>query len=185
MAKGPQEAGTEAQADEIFPLVKAQCEGIDPQAILEYGCGYGRMTRRLRGLFPDAQIMCVDMAIACIEAMQAQELPGVELVHGHRIPDRKGYIDLIFTCQVLQHITDEHIFHQAMKQFDKALRPGGVILMFENVFNTKADHMADRPAAEYADALGDGYDTAIVAELELSGQRHVLICGRKAADDGE
>lgn len=181
MANGPLQAGTEDQASEIWQKIKGQFEGMVPLVILEYGCGYGRMTARLRKLFPDAKIFCQDIAPDCIDAVQALELPGVETVHGHKVPDIDA--DLIFCCQVLQHVTDESIFNQAIKGFAKILQPGGTVLLFENCHDTKAMHMADRPAESYIAALqAAGLDAEPIGSMVLNGQTHWFIFGRKAGN---
>ncbi|MFA5387964.1 MAG: class I SAM-dependent methyltransferase [Candidatus Paceibacterota bacterium] len=183
MAKGPLQAGTEEQAEEIWKKIKGQFEGIDPHAILEFGCGYGRMTKRLRRVFPDAHITCQDLSQDAVDAVDALGLDNVKTICGHKMLVPVTPVDLIFTCQVLQHVTDDDIFNKIMKGFEKALAAGGTILLFENCHETEADHMSDRPAESYVAALqAAGLEAATIGDMVLNGQTHCFIIGRKAGN---
>ena len=178
MAKGPSQAGTERQADEIWKFVVQEMEDIEPKAILEYGCGYGRMTARLRARWPDAKMTCTDISVDAIKSTK-QKFPdrAIRFINSHIIP-KNVRVDLIFTCQVLQHVTDREIFEGTMASFSRALKPDGSIVIFENVHETFAEHMRDAPEDDYIKQLPDLH-WRHCGTLILGLQAHALMVGRR------
>jgi trans-aconitate methyltransferase len=179
MAKGPSQGGTERQADEIWKFISQETEGIEAQSILEYGCGYGRMTARLLARWPEAKITCMDISADAIKSAK-QKFPNrnIRFINSHKIPWNVR-ADLVFTCQVLQHVTDPEIFAETMAAFSRALKPGGAIVVFENVHQTLAEHMRDAPAEDYTMHLPD-LNWRQCGALVLGLQAHALIIGRKS-----
>jgi 2-polyprenyl-3-methyl-5-hydroxy-6-metoxy-1,4-benzoquinol methylase len=99
-----QNSGQEAAA-EIESLCKIF--GNSPiQAILDWGCGVGRVTRHLADYFPDASITGIDVNPTSIEWLQ-KNIQGIEWLQSSTNPSSEtisGKYDLIIALSVLTHL---------------------------------------------------------------------------------
>jgi malonyl-CoA O-methyltransferase len=69
---------------------------VDPQLIVDAGCGTGRGTQWLRTRYADARICAVDASQAMLEAA-GKQAPGAELIHcdATALPLEQGSVDLL------------------------------------------------------------------------------------------
>jgi 2-polyprenyl-3-methyl-5-hydroxy-6-metoxy-1,4-benzoquinol methylase len=99
-----QNSGQEAAA-EIESLCKIF--GNSPiQAILDWGCGVGRVTRHLPDYFPGAKITGADVNPSCIQWLQ-NYIQGIEWIQSSNVPfveTVSGQYDLIIALSVLTHL---------------------------------------------------------------------------------
>jgi 2-polyprenyl-3-methyl-5-hydroxy-6-metoxy-1,4-benzoquinol methylase len=99
-----QNSGQEAAA-EIESLCKIF--GNSPiQAILDWGCGVGRVTRHLPDYFPGAKITGADVNPYCIQWLQ-NYIQGIEWIQSSNVPfveTVSGQYDLIIALSVLTHL---------------------------------------------------------------------------------
>lgn len=93
-----------------------------PARILELGCGTGALTRRLRALFPAAQITAIDLSPAMI-ARAAGAVPDVDYrVMNAEYPELDGAFDLICSSFCIQWFADRT---GAFARLAALLAPGG------------------------------------------------------------
>jgi SAM-dependent methyltransferase len=113
-------------------------------AILEIGCSSGFMLKAIVAAFPSAFIMGADVVRAPLLRL-AEELPTVPLLRFDllRCPLPPGVFDAIVILNVLEHIEEDVA---AMKQLNRLLKPGGVVI-------------AEVPAGP---KLYDAYDEALM-----------------------
>jgi ubiquinone/menaquinone biosynthesis C-methylase UbiE len=52
----------------VLETVVAEVPGLDPEVVLDVGCGTGRLLRRAANLWPEAQLVGVDPASGMIES---------------------------------------------------------------------------------------------------------------------
>lgn len=120
-------------AEQRIRWVKHRLDGlrIDPQRILDFGCGTGSAAPYFRQLFPEAQLVGTDVSARSIE--EARKLHAATGAHFDQHP---GYrpdppFDLVFCNGVFHHIPpDERA--AALHYIRGALRPGGVFAFWEN-----------------------------------------------------
>jgi trans-aconitate methyltransferase len=179
MARGPQEVSfngrdEERQGEAIWEFVEPYIKSLRPNSILDFGCGYGRMMRRLRALWTNAEIYGVDLCQEALSSIQQNWRDKNPPKLSTSIPDRLSF-DLIFDCMALQHITDEIAFENAVIDFYR-LEIGGVLALFENVAQPKADHVRDMSMVDYMN-LWPGMTWTAAGILRLNGQAHSLIIG--------
>lgn len=185
MAKGPDEAGFNgrdavAQGDAIWEFIRPHIAGFSPRSVFEFGCGYGRMLRKLYSLWQTAAFSGADLSGtalgATLETWPDPAFPPLLCV-GSSLP---GPVDLIFTCLALQHVTDDEMFSGVVEDFRKNLRPGGHLVLFENVCKHGADHLRDMSSQSYMDLWPElewiKYDQLLILNLQV----HALLIGRKA-----
>ena len=98
-----------------------------PRAILDFGCGYGRVFRWLRAAYPSSHFVCADIdsnALAFIsETFQAETFPCSEDLSDLRI---ELEFDLIWIGSLFTHI-DEQSCNDLISSLVRLLRPGGIL----------------------------------------------------------
>lgn len=123
----------QAQANALAPFIQPT------DAVLDLGCGIGRVTRYVAPLC--REIWGVDVSETMLRYARARlaELPNVRLARGDgaslpaEIPD--GGIDFAYSLLTLQHVEREHAF-MLLRDVRRALRPGGVAyLTFPNLLS--------------------------------------------------
>jgi len=106
--------------------------GVTPspgQAVLEIGCGVGRMTRRLAQLF--RRVIAVDVSEEMLRRCRDNlaGFPNVDYrqVAGDGTLDGvgDGEVDLVFSYLTLQHVTTPSAQLRYLQESARALRPGG------------------------------------------------------------
>ncbi len=133
MARGPREAGTERNADEVWDFITGWLEKDEPRSILEFGCAYGRMLRRIQARWPKAKLYGVDLSKAALDHLEANWQGNSPRLFNQSSPPLHLRVDMIFTCTVLQHVTDDEILAKIANGFGRILKPGAILVLFENV----------------------------------------------------
>ena len=100
-------------------------------SILDYGCGYGRVARYLRAMFPRARIAGTDFIAEGVEWCVNHF--GYDSITG-RIPQHT--FDLIWVGSVFTHLPED-VVRSIIMELKDALRPGGVL-----IFTTQGRHAA-------------------------------------------
>jgi SAM-dependent methyltransferase len=164
-------------------------------AVLEIGCGTGRLCGRLAD--QHIAVVGVDISPAMLEAAKVlePERPSLRyvLTDGVRLPFPLRSFDLVFSYAVLQHV-DPSIVVGALTQVRRVLKPQGVLRI-----QAWLGDSVDRPPAgdtlrlrawsrEELDAwfLSAGLEVVSVGDLDPSSaephRRSVLITGRRAGE---
>jgi ubiquinone/menaquinone biosynthesis C-methylase UbiE len=100
---------------------------IAPAAILDIGCGTGRLLRKLARRFPKADLVGVDPAEGMI--LEAHRLtPGATFYVGQAedLPLPEGSADLVVSTTSFHHWRDQA---QGVRQVGRVLRPGGCFVL--------------------------------------------------------
>jgi len=115
--------------------------------ILDFGCGIGRWRPGLErrcGLYCGTDII--------EEVLQ----DGCMLMTDNLIPYPEGYFGLIFSCMVLQHVVDDELMADYVRQFKALLEPGGSVFLVENTSGPDNNYMRKRSAKDYIDIFSEG-----------------------------
>lgn len=96
--------------------------------ILEVGCGVGFLTRLLLARWPDARLVCtdlaLDMALSCRQALGASA-PGLTFaVMDGEQPAVRGGFDLVISSMVAQWFSNPQ---QGLQHLTALTRPGGIM----------------------------------------------------------
>jgi len=124
-------SGERTVAEEILTDMINICQGKQPgqMRVLEVGCGAGRVTRALAGLF--GEVYGVDVSGEMIErAREAlRDRPNVHLYKNNGkdlsvLPDIQ--FDFAFSSIVFQHIPSKEIIEGYIREVNRLLRPGAL-----------------------------------------------------------
>ena len=101
----------------------------DLPRILDLPCGHGRVTRCLRAVFPESEIVGCDLLRDGVEfcARQYGAVPVHSVVEPEEIP-LPGEFDLIWVGSLLTHLDEDHC-RRFMAVFRRHLAPGGLLLV--------------------------------------------------------
>jgi ubiquinone/menaquinone biosynthesis C-methylase UbiE len=132
--------GTETWAVHVLERAVADLERLIPHrkpsydVIVDVGCGWGRSFALLNKNFSPQRIVGIDVnpemiALASEEAKDrnlAVELHSADCAH---IPLVDASVDLVFCHQTFHHLVAQH---EALAEFYRVLRPGGLLLFAES-----------------------------------------------------
>jgi SAM-dependent methyltransferase len=130
-----------------FSLLEAQWGSLRSRAVLDLGCGRGRWSKEYaaRG----AVVTGVDISTEAISAL-AEELPQHRFIAGDlaemTFPDES--LDVVNSVTVLQHMPE---WKQRIALTNAAhwLRPGGHLVLFENIVAFDAPHVFPHDTSDW------------------------------------
>jgi ubiquinone/menaquinone biosynthesis C-methylase UbiE len=97
-----------------------------PRAILDVGCGTGRLLRAAASRFPGARLDGVDAAEGMIKQATGSLPPGLQIrfqqATAEALPFADGSFDLVFSTMTFHHWADQQ---KAIGEVRRVLAPGG------------------------------------------------------------
>jgi SAM-dependent methyltransferase len=168
---------TEMQKRAIYPHVRAALRH-DERLALDFGCGPGRFTGDLAKLI-EGRAIGVDTTRAFIEMAPRTEGVEYRVMTAGRLPVGDAEVDLLWVCLVLGGIVDEATLERSIRELDRVLRPGGLLVLVENT-SDKADapHWRFRSVGDYQRLLGFA-DLDHKGDYEDASERISIMVGRK------
>jgi SAM-dependent methyltransferase len=124
-------SGERTVAEEVLTDMTNICQGKDPREmrVLEIGCGAGRVTRALAGVF--GEVCGVDISGEMVERARTAlaAFPGVRIFQNNGedlsvLGDIQ--VDFAFSSIVFQHIPSREIIENYVREVHRLLRPGGL-----------------------------------------------------------
>jgi SAM-dependent methyltransferase len=96
-------------------------------SILDYGCGRGFWTPLLHELFPEAEIIGIDISETAVQRALSEGLPGTFLsFDGRRAPFEDRMFGMVFSFHVLEHVLD---LSATLDDISRLVAPGGWICL--------------------------------------------------------
>ena len=108
-------------------LQRLQFMKVEPEHVLDLGCGVGKEARALATSYPQAQVYGMDLAFSFVEEARKEADTTVKWVvaDGQILPLRADSVDLIFANLLLPWIKD---YHHLLREWRRVLRPQGLLL---------------------------------------------------------
>lgn len=100
-----------------FKAFSEQAEQLNPQSILEVGCGKGHVVAHLRQMFPI--VRCAALDIDWTELNEStQKAPYADYLCGsaYGLPFGKASFDLVICVEVLEHLEEPHLALEEMRR---------------------------------------------------------------------
>jgi ubiquinone/menaquinone biosynthesis C-methylase UbiE len=104
--------------------------GVNRGSCLEVGCGAGRITLQLAGVFD--RVYAVDVSEDMIDYARTKiGMKNVDfsLIDGLHLPHPDRSVKAVFSTHVLQHLDDEGIGLAYFREFYRVLEPGGTMMV--------------------------------------------------------
>lgn len=124
-------SGRQAVENEILTDMINICQGKDPRQmrVLEIGCGAGRVTRALAGLFGEVHGVDVSGEMVKLAGQALAGFPNARVYQNNGrdlsvVPDEP--FDFAFSSIVFQHIPSRDVIASYVREVHRLLRPGGL-----------------------------------------------------------
>jgi len=160
----------------------------DAKAILDVGCGTGRLLRSAATVFPSARLEGVDAAPAMVKQASALAPAGVAInfrvAVAERLPFAAGEFDLVFSTMTFHHWESQST---GIGEIARVLGPGGRWLLADFVarglmrFVRTVFRLRRFPARRGLEAMLAQKGMAVVGERSvpgLGGQVPILVIGK-------
>jgi SAM-dependent methyltransferase len=124
-------SGEQAVAEQILNDMTNICQGKDPKQmrIIEIGCGAGRVTRALAGIFGEVHGVDVSGEMVSLARQATAGKPNA-FVYRNNGQDLTvlppGPYDFAFSTIVFQHIPSRDVIYSYVRDVHRLLRPGGL-----------------------------------------------------------
>ena len=125
------QSGERTVAEEIRTDMINICQGKEPREmkVLEIGCGAGRVTRALSGLFGQVYGVDVSGEMVARARLALADRPNAQVFQNNgRDLSVLGdiQVDFAFSTIVFQHIPSREIIENYVREVQRLLRPGGL-----------------------------------------------------------
>lgn len=146
----------------ILPELVLLTQDRAPQSLrfLEIGCGIGRMTKHLAGLFGEVHATDVSGEMIARAKQRLAEFPNVHLYETSGVDFAAlptAYFDIVFSAYVFQHVPSKDVICANLREAFRVVKPGGLVRVHTNGVE------ADR----YAEKEKDTWSGATFTEAEL------------------
>ena len=162
----------------VLPILRSQRRESD-RSILDYGCGIGRWSCILGTM---GTVLAVDPTPEIL-ASAPRDTPSVSYLPlgCGRIPCWPRAVDVVFSCLVLNAITDPEMLAETVAEFDRALKPGGLLFLVDLTWRHQVESTWSvmRSADEYAELFRDVAPLSVLGSYEDLGEIHSIMAGRK------
>lgn len=146
-------------------VIKRWFVGKKFQKLLDFGCGIGRWR-------PGLEQYCDEYyGVDIIEDILQKNC---SLMVNNRIPFAGQTFDVIFSAFVLQHVVDDALLDDYVKQFKNILVDGRSVFLVENTSGPDNDYMRRRNAQDYINIFREG---GIPLESIGSFKGHSVLAG--------
>jgi ubiquinone/menaquinone biosynthesis C-methylase UbiE len=140
--------------------------------LLEIGCGIGRMTRHLAGIF--GAVYGVDVSAEMIRQAQArlQGLANVSLFETNGVDFAlfpEAFFDLAFSAYVFQHIPSAEIIASNIVDALRVLKPGGLFKFVVNAMSDEAFLQSQKDSW-----IGDAFPEQRLRRLALETKAQLI-----------
>lgn len=111
----------------IHDAVLARLDDVEPDRVLDLGCGTGQLTERLRDRFPDAEVVGIDLSDGMLQKASERAHTGDFVrANAQSLPLAAGTLDVV-TCTESFHWYDDQ--EAAVAEMARLLRPGGRLII--------------------------------------------------------
>jgi SAM-dependent methyltransferase len=149
--------------------------------LLDFGCGGGRFCEFLsrRADYYFGCDIVEEVVYANVSAFSHIPFVQFGIMKDNTIPFGNAKFDTIITVVVLQHVIDDELLSHYFRQFANRLKPGGRLIIFENMAGKVGnDYIKFRRSSEYAAMMADYFTGEAVFSKDLyPGEAHkVMVC---------
>lgn len=123
-------SGETTVAQDILTDMENICEDRDPKTmrVFELGCGAGRVTRALAGVFGEVVGADISAQMVGLARKALESRPNASVVHidGLSLGNVPGQFDFAYSCCVFHHISSYEVITGLVRDVGRLLRPGAL-----------------------------------------------------------
>ncbi len=118
----------EATYRPVHDAVLARLAEVQPEVVLDLGCGTGQLTRRLTERFPDAEVVGLDYSAGMLSEASDRVGSTANLVRADAqfLPLRSASADVVVCTESFHWYRDQRL---ALAELVAVLRPGGQLVI--------------------------------------------------------
>lgn len=123
-------SGETTVAQDILTDMENICEERDPKTmrVFELGCGAGRVTRALSGVFgevvgADISAQMVGLARKALASRGNASVVHIDGLSLHNVP---GEFDFAYSCCVFHHVSSYEVIYGLVREVGRLLKPGSL-----------------------------------------------------------
>lgn len=113
-------------------LLRQPVEGMGPLRVLDIGCGTGYLLNYLYRYDLAAEPVGIDVSSHALEFCRQRGSTALAEASALTVPFDAGSFDLIICIDTIQHLTPAGADRQALVEFARLLRPGGLLYLRTN-----------------------------------------------------
>jgi ubiquinone/menaquinone biosynthesis C-methylase UbiE len=139
--------------------------------ILDVGCGYGRVTSYLKIIWPDAEVIALDISRKSV--LYVKKPIGVDCLRadGLKLPLRDEAFDLVTCTQVIEHV-ERDLQPMFVAELSRVLRRGGLPLHNLGALQSAS---AVEQGARWRIPLGGRVQEGVARARTEGGRAHVAL----------
>jgi 2-polyprenyl-3-methyl-5-hydroxy-6-metoxy-1,4-benzoquinol methylase len=114
-----------------YRAITARIARDGPSHVLDWGCGWGQVTKMLRGAGVDVTAFDYSEAMEADRVCPLERYPGLEAYLSSepvQLPYESGAFDAVLSCGVLEHVHDPD---GSLEEIKRVLRPGGTFYLYK------------------------------------------------------
>ena len=123
-------SGETTVAQDILTDMGNICDNRDPKTmrVFELGCGAGRVTRALSGVFGEVVGADISAEMVSLAQKALASRPHASVVHidGLSLSNVPGLFDFAYSCCVFHHISSYEVITGLVREVGRLLRPGSL-----------------------------------------------------------
>ena len=168
----------EMQREKIMPHFQQQLRG-DETRILDFGCGPGRFSGLLADL-SGAEVVGADPMQKLLDAAPPHPKVSYRAIpETGELPLADASVDVIWSCLVLGCIVDDRGIAKTHREFQRILKPGGLLFIVENTAPLKSLHYFKFREIDTYLAMFDFTPLDHLCDYYDKEERISIMCGRK------
>lgn len=162
-------------------IVAARLDGGGPGAVLDIGCGTGRLLRRAGRRWPDARLLGVDPAPGMIE-MARRLTPDATFLHGsgEELPVPDSTVDAAFSTISFHHWVDQAA---GVREVARVLRPSSYFCLADGVIPSLAGGLIPHARIHTRHEIAELFEQAglsVVAQARILGGAVLATLGKRS-----
>ena len=153
-----------------------------PTAILDVGCGTGRLLRSAAVRFPGVELLGVDAAIEMVNQAKTALPAGMAIrfqqARAEELPLQTGSFDLVFSTLTVRHWCDQR---KGITEVRRVLAPGGRWVLADFVFMERSRFVSrllrrkQPEQREWLDGMVSDLELVAVAEQRVVGGQVLVL----------
>jgi ubiquinone/menaquinone biosynthesis C-methylase UbiE len=166
----------------VFPVFSSLVRPSD-KIVLDYGCGAGRFTAELARIV-QGRVIAMDIMQSLLDLAPPARDVEYQLMSEGQIPLEDHTVDIVWCFGVLGGIVERKMLGETIMEFERVLRPGGLVFLIENTSDKpSATHWLFRSFREHQ-RLIDFVNLEHLGDYREAGERMSIMAGRKESIDG-